>query len=357
MNVENIISIATSMIALIACGYILFQNRKKSFSSTISSGDDEQQVNSLKSAAKSLQSEFRKLTDSQYAQTQTMLDHDKSIKKFQQRQAQILEEINKTQSDLDKSKKALSSEHEKLEVIFTRQKQSQELLDNLLTKSGEIDKNIENKKTQLAKIIDDCQVQAREIMAQARKEVENLPISRVVEELPKPASNALLKTVQEQEKKIEFLQAQLSNYKRDTQGVYLKWATPREDKAAYLLRIYNDSYGKIYNIKHSVDPKYADFMKLFSNQEACESEKSVNLFFVPGTWKNIPQQGPTADRLTFVEKWIENRMEPIKFIVEYSTDPISNTTIQLEIFFTKDNLTSNFRSVLHSSRNNLTLLP
>ena len=175
-------------------------------------------------------------------------------------------------------------------------------------------------------------------------------------DIPKQASEAFLKTMHQQEQKIEFLQAQLTNFKRETQGIYLKWANPREDKAAYLLRLYNDSPEKIYNVKFSVNEKYEGFMKLFHEKLDCESEKSINLFFIPGVWQNIPQQGPTADRLTFIEKWIENRMEPIKFTVEYLTEPLGNSSIKLDILFTKENLTINLRSVLQASRNNLTLL-
>lgn len=179
--------------------------------------------------------------------------------------------------------------------------------------------------------------------------------SEEIVQITHPASDALIRKIQEQEFRIESLQKQVESYKSVSANVYLAWALPREDKAAYLLRLHNDTADTLYGISFSVDSKYQDFMKLFNEKDTCDPQGKINLFFVPGVWETNPQHGPTADRISFIEKWIENKVEPIEFTISYSLTPHSEK-IEQKIFFTKENLTNNFRNSLRASKSNLTLL-
>lgn len=173
---------------------------------------------------------------------------------------------------------------------------------------------------------------------------------------PSQVSNTLAKTLAQQSTKIDELEKQISLYKKPTTGITLKWASPREDKSAYLLALFNDFPETIHNIAVSIDPIYAACTSLHSQTERCESQKSVNLFFLPAIFGENNSE-PAIFREEFIKLWLENKLKPIEITVKYTRDPTINDNYETaKIYFTRDNLTRHLRTAIQSAKTRLTIV-
>jgi len=167
-------------------------------------------------------------------------------------------------------------------------------------------------------------------------------------------SKSVSKTVESQIQQINTLEQQVKLFKRKPEGVIAKWAPPREDKAAYLLTIYNDTPEKIYNISLTVESKYKDCSQVLFENSTCESQKQVLGFFVPGGWSR--QADLMTSRDHFVALWIQNKLNPIKFTISYTKTPISSDQKQkIEIIFDRTCLTQHLTNKIRNYHRKTTL--
>lgn len=144
------------------------------------------------------------------------------------------------------------------------------------------------------------------------------------------------KTVDQLVTKNIELEKKIEKYQRPYVGLILNWEPCREDKAAYLLKIYNDSSETIYNISIEFDSRYTDCSGLFIKRDICEPEKSLNLFFIPGGWTDLNSE--ESNREKFTKVWVQNNLEPIKFTVKYTKTPLKDNFLTGEINFTTEQL-------------------
>lgn len=176
------------------------------------------------------------------------------------------------------------------------------------------------------------------------------------ESVPSQASTTLAKTLEQQSTKIDELEKQISLYKRPTTGVVLKWANPREDKSAYLLTLFNDFPESIHNITIEVDSIYQTCTGIHCQEERCDFQKSINIFFLPAIFGENNTE-PTIFRDEFIKIWLENKLKPIEIIVKYTRGPtISDNYETAKIYFTRDNLTKHLKIAIQSAKTRLTIV-
>ena len=174
-------------------------------------------------------------------------------------------------------------------------------------------------------------------------------------ELSNIPESSLARTIQQQALQIDTLEKELKNFKRKNTGINLRWAKPRNDKAAYLLLVHNDSSETIYNIECEIEEAYKSCCTIYSETSTCNTRESVHFFFLPGTWaRNIAEEA--VGRQQFVDAWLSNKMQPVKFTVTYSSNPSSNEKETLEIFFTRDNLSEHLKKVIVQSKTHLSIV-
>jgi hypothetical protein len=163
------------------------------------------------------------------------------------------------------------------------------------------------------------------------------------------------KIVENQASKIKELEEKIQLYKREDVGVVAEWASPREDKSAYLLNIYNDTAERIFNVQVEIEPLYRNLCKLYGKEDKCDPQKSINAFFVPGGWSDpsISGQKP-VDRADFVKTWTDNNFLPIKFNVTYTKTPSRQNYEMFEVSFTIENTTKHLKSRLIAKKPILT---
>jgi len=169
-------------------------------------------------------------------------------------------------------------------------------------------------------------------------------------------AKSVSQTVESQTQQIVKLERELSLFKREDVGVIVKWAPAREDKAAYLLTIYNDTPEKIYNLSIEIDKEYSSVSQIHFEQSSCESQKQVLAFFMPGGWSK--QADKMTSRDGFVAAWMKNKLKPLKFTVKYTTSPIaSDDPTKIEIEFNRTHLTKHMANKIRNTHKKLTVLP
>lgn len=168
-------------------------------------------------------------------------------------------------------------------------------------------------------------------------------------------AKSVSQTVESQTQQIVKLEKELSLFKREDTGVLAKWAPPREDKAAYLLTIYNDTPETIHNISVEIEERYRSVCKIFFEKSQCDPQKQVLVFFIPGGYSK--ETDLMTSRNGFVTSWMKNKLEPIKFVVKYSKTPIAGDFQEMELLFNRTNLTKHLANKIRTIHKKLTILP
>jgi len=163
------------------------------------------------------------------------------------------------------------------------------------------------------------------------------------------------KTVSELVKKNLELEKKIEKFKRPHVGATLSWESCREDKAAYLLRLNNDSPEKIYNIAIEIDERYVEYVNLFCKKNECDSESTLDIFFIPGGWTNLEQGEATREK--FVSEWLKNDLEPILFTIKYTKTPLKKNFLSITIDFTTIQISKHLsRKISNHKRSKLAII-
>jgi hypothetical protein len=191
------------------------------------------------------------------------------------------------------------------------------------------------------------------ILNKVKVQSSNTKIPDELSQIP----TTLTKVVEKQAQEIDSLSKQLDTFKRKSTGVNVKWDKSREDKAAYRIIIYNDSPERIFNISVEIDQAYREVSTLYSDNATCDAEKHINAFFLPGIWA-VKNTDSTIGRQKFCEAWLQNKLEPIKFVIRYTKTPSLDQDYQeISLYFATDNLTKHLKTSLQALKSHpLTLV-
>lgn len=151
-------------------------------------------------------------------------------------------------------------------------------------------------------------------------------------------AKSVSKTVEAQTAKILELEKQLGLYARERSGVVGEWAKTRVDRSAHLLSVYNDTPDRIFNVKVTISPEYQAYSKVFHKANKIDSQKALNVFFVPGGW-NAANTATPIDRSQFLRCWLDQKLKPIIFTVMYTETPSRINFKSIEVPFKKEQLT------------------
>jgi len=169
-------------------------------------------------------------------------------------------------------------------------------------------------------------------------------------------SATLVKTLEQQSTKIDELEKQISIYKKPSTGVTLQWASPREDKSAYLLTLFNDFPQTIHNIGVVIEQTYSSCASVYSQVTRCESQKSINLFFLPAIL-GASDSDTSVFRDEFIKIWLENKLKPVEITVRYTQGPTVNDNYEtVKIYFTRDDATKHLKTAIQNAKTRLTVV-